>query len=96
MIERHEVELCPGRRVKDVREADRQRLGKFLDTRRLDRDVKRVLEHARREHVAYELRRNRADAGLAGRHNVAVGVYERAREYLKLQLLPLKLRQVWR
>ncbi len=52
--------------IEHVRERHRCRRREGRDSRRLHRDIERVLQHARRQHVAHQFRRHRADPDLTG------------------------------
>src|SRR5438309_9788897 len=60
VVEAEEVELCSGWRVEDVGEGHGRGRGEGGDARRLDGDVKGVLEQAGRKHVLDEVWREDA------------------------------------
>ena len=62
VIEAQDVELGARRGAEHVREGDLHRLRKDRHTGRLDRDVKGVLQHARRQHVFDQRSRHGGDA----------------------------------
>lgn len=96
VIEAQEVELLSRRRVEDIGEGDLQRRRKRRHSRRLNRDVEGMLQHARRQHVAHQFGRHGADPDLTAAHHIAVGVDQRPRLHFELQLRALLVGQVRR
>ena len=96
VIETQEIQLCSRSRMEDVRERHRRSSSKGGRTGRLDGDIKRVLHHARRQHIHHEFRRDSADADLWIYQWLPVGPHQAARLNLDRQLGLLLRREIRR
>ena len=72
VIEAQEVQLGSRCRIENVGEGQRQRHCESRCVGGLDRDIERMLQHARREHVAHQFWRNRAQTDLGVGQRLAI------------------------
>ncbi len=96
VIEGEEVELRARRGIKDVGKRHLKRSGKGGGAGGLNRDVERVLQDARRQHVADEFRWDGADADLTRCERLAIGTNQALWLDFDGELLALLRCEIWR